>query len=334
MKSKNPLISDDSIHAILQIASAFRESKILLTACEFNLFSIIENDQKTAKEIAIEAGTNEKATERLLNALVSMNLLVKNGMEYSNTKGTRRFLVDTRPEYIGNMMFFTNQWDKWNELSNSLKTGKAVKYECISQKDEQWTKSYVDSIYWRALMEAPDIVSSINLSHVDSMLDLACGSGIYSIEFKKAKPSLKVSAMDFPNVIKEAGKHIEREGLKGEIELLSGDMYKDTIPGKYDMVFLSHVLGEYPFWQNVQLMHKIYDILNPGGQIVIQETIIDDSKTSPESATISSISFLVNTPEGDVFTETDLWMMLKEGWFEFVSRRNTPFDSSIIIGKK
>ncbi len=334
MKKTNPLVSDDSIQAILQIASAFHQSKILLSACEFNFFSIIENEQKSAREIAIEAGTNERATERILNALTAMNLLVKNGANYSNTKGTRRFLVDTRPEYIGNMMFLTHQWEKWGDLSNAVKTGNAIAYQNINEKDDEWTKSYVDSIYWRALMKAPDVVSSINLHDINSILDLGCGSGIYSIELKKSKPSMKVSAIDYPNIINEASKHIDREGLSGQIELLSGDVYSDPIPGKYDAIFISHMLSNYAFWDNVALMHKLFDILNPGGKIIIQETIIDDLKISPEFATIDSVNLMVNTQSGDVFTETDLWMMLKEGWFEFISRRDTPFDSSIVIGKK
>lgn len=334
MKKNNPLISDDSIQAILQIASAFQQSKILLTACELNFFTIIGNEQKSAKEVAIEAGTNEKATEKILNALTSMNLLEKKDSEFSNTKGTRRFLVETRPEYIGDMMFLTHQWEKWGDLTEAVKTGQAIRYQSIREKSEDWIKSYVDSAFWRALMKAPDIVRLINLSEIDSILDLGCGSGIYTIEFKKAKPSMKVAGMDYPNVLKEAVKHIDREGLSGQIELIPGDIHNDHIPGKYDAIFISSVLVYYSFWENVNLMHKLYDLLNPGGKIIIQETIIDDNKINPEFATVSSVNLLVNTRTGDIFTETDLWMMLKEGWFEYVNRIDTPFETSIVIGKK
>ena len=74
MKKYNTLVSDDSVNAILQIASAFEQSKCLLSACELDFFTIIGNDQKTVKEIAISAGTEERATEKLLNALCGMQL--------------------------------------------------------------------------------------------------------------------------------------------------------------------------------------------------------------------------------------------------------------------
>ncbi len=334
MKKNNPLYSVDSIQEILQLSSVFEQSKILLSACELNFFSIIENNHKTAKEIAVEAGTNEKATERILNALTAMNLLTKDGSTYSNTKGTRRFLVDSRPEYIGDMHFLNNQWEKWGDLTNAIRTGNAISYQDIKDKDAEWVKSYVDSIYWRGSLKAPDIISELNLHDVDSILDLGCGSALYAIELKKAKPSLKVSALDFPNVLKVATNHIDREGFLGQIELIPCDMYNDPIPGKYDAVFISNVLKYFSFWENVNFMHKLYEILNPGGKIFIQETLVSDDKTTPPSAAIDSVALLVNTQSGDVFTESDLWMILKEGWFNYESMKTTPFGSSLIIGRK
>ncbi len=334
MKKYNSLVSDDSVNAILQIASAFEQSKCLLTACELDFFTIIGNDQKTVKEIAISAGTEEKATEKLLNALCSMQLLVKNVNKYSNTKGTRRFLVKSRPEYIGNMMFLTHQWEKWGHLTEAVRTGKAVEFQEINDKSREWVESYVDSIYWRAVMKAPDIVSKINLNGVDSLLDLGCGSAIYAMEFKKAKPTMKVTAFDFPPVILEAIKHINREGFEKDIILMSGDFNKDSFGNKYDAIFISKVMLYSSFWENVGLMRKVYDALNPKGKIIIQETIMNDNKIEPESATLDSLNLLVNTESGDVFSESDIWMILKEGWFTNIKRIDTEFGTSIITAER
>lgn len=334
MRKANALVSDDSVNAILQIASAFQQSRCLLSACELDFFSIIGNEQKTAKEIAISAGTHEKSTEKLLNALCAMHILIKSENKYSNTKGTRRFLVKSRPEYIGNMMFLTHQWEKWEHLTDAIRTGQAVSYQDISDKPREWVETYVDSIYWRAVMKAPEVVSMINLHDINSMLDLGCGSGIYAIEFKKAKPTMSVTALDYPTVMYEALKHITREGMERDIEIMSGDFTKDEIKGKYDAIFVSKVLLYYSFWDNVALLNKIFNALNHKGKIIIHDTIIHDNKIEPESATIDSLNLLVNTESGDVFTESDIWMMLKESWFTHQKTIATPFNTSIIIAQK
>jgi 2-polyprenyl-3-methyl-5-hydroxy-6-metoxy-1,4-benzoquinol methylase len=334
MKKSNPLVSDDSVNTIFQIASAFQQSKCLLTACELEVFSIIGNDQKSSKEVAIESGVDEKAMDKLLNALCGMQLLNKNGYKFQNTKGTRRFLVKDRPEYIGNMMFLNNQWNKWEYLGDAIKNGSAVSYKEIWDKTPAWIESYVDSIHWRAKLQAPDIVQMINLSECQSLLDLGCGSGVYAMEFKKANPNMKVSAFDYPEVTKFAKDHLDRDGFANNIELLSGDFAKDSFGKNYDVIFISNVLLYSSIWDNVDLMRKCYDSLRPNGRVIIQESIISDSRTEPESATILSLSMLVNTKSGDVFTESDLWMILREGWFGNIQRVDTPFDSVLITGHK
>lgn len=334
MKKINPLVSDDSVTTILQIASAFEQSKIFLTACELDIFTILGNDEKNATEIAIEAKTDEKATDKLLNALVSMNLLCKSGLKFSNTKGTRRFLVKNRPEYIGNMMYLSHLWNKWEDLTESVKTGKAITFKDISEKPDEWVESYIDSMHWSAALKAPDIVRLINLTEANSVLDLGCGSGVYTIEFLKAKPSLKVTALDFENVIPFTKKHTDRENLTDKVNFISGDAFKTDIGSGYDIVFISSFLIYYSLWENIDLLHKIYKSLNPKGCVVIQETLISDNRVEPESATILSLNMLVNTKSGDVFTETDLWMILREGWLTNIRKIDTQFDSSLMIGYK
>ena len=334
MRKAHALISDDSANTIQQIASAFQQSRCLLSACELDIFTIIGNDQKTAKEIAISAGTHEKSTEKLLNALCAIHLLNKTENKYSNTKGTRRYLVKTRPEYIGNMMFLTHQWEKWDHLTEAIRTGKAVSYQDISDKPREWVATYVESSYWRALQKAPDVVKAINLQDINSILDLGCGSGVYSIEFKKAKPSMSVTAYDLPTILYETLKVITRAGMERDIEIVSGDFTRDEIPGKYDAIFISKVLLYYSFWENVALLNKLFNLLNHKGTLIIHDTVINDNKTAPESATIDALHLLVNTESGDVFTESDLWMMLKESWFTHQKTIATPFDTSIIIAQK
>ncbi len=334
MRKTNPLVSDDSVTTIIQIASAFEQSKILLSACELDIFSILGNDEKSAIEIAIEAKTDEKATTKLLNALVSMNLLSKSGQKYSNTKGTRKFLVKNRPEYIGNMMYLTHQWNKWNDLSEAVRNGKAVTYKDISEKSNEWVQSYIESMHWRAVLQAPDVIKLINLNEVNSVLDLGCGSGVYAMQFLREKPSLKVTALDFENVIPFTKHHTDRENMTSKINIIGGDAFKTDFGKGYDLVFISSMLTYYSLWENIDLLHKIYNSLNPKGCLVIQENLINDNRVEPETSTILSLNMLVNTKSGDVFTETDLWMILREGWFTNVKRIDTVFDTSLMIGYK
>ena len=145
---------------------------------------------------------------------------------------------------------------------------------------------------------------------------------------------MSVTAYDLPTILYETLKVITRAGMERDIEIVSGDFTRDEIPGKYDAIFISKVLLYYSFWENVALLNKLFNLLNHKGTLIIHDTVINDNKTAPESATIDALHLLVNTESGDVFTESDLWMMLKESWFTHQKTIATPFDTSIIIAQK
>lgn len=70
----NELKSADDIR---ELANAFRESRILLSAIELNIFSVIDKHLIPTEEISNKINTDLRATDRLLNALCAMGLLKK-----------------------------------------------------------------------------------------------------------------------------------------------------------------------------------------------------------------------------------------------------------------
>lgn len=334
MKKLNPLVSDGSVSAILEIANAFKKSKTLLSACELDIFSTLGDEPKTSKEVSYDLGLSEKAVDRLMNALCCMQLLEKTGNKFTNTKGTRRFLVRGSQEYLGSMMHLTHMWETWGTLTEVIRTGESIRNAPINEKDDKWVKSFVKSMHRRSLMQAPDIVKMIDLSNVNKMLDLGCGSGLYSMEFVKEKPSIQAYAFDYPKVIEFADEHLKEAGLGNSVITMSGDVHKDDFGSGYDLVFVSFLLHYYSLWDNVKLLQKVYDSLNRGGTLVIQEHVIDDDRTQPEEAVVLSLHMLINTLGGDSFTETDLWIMLKEAWFKDFKNIKTMFGTNLIIAHK
>ncbi len=332
MKKTNPLVSDDSVLSILEISFAYQKSKILLTACELDIFSVLGNEEKTSKEIAYEIDVDERAIDRLMNALCALNLLVKRTNFFSNTKGTFRFLVKGQPEFIGNMMHKSNLWGTWGTLTEVIKKGSPMTYCGVGDKSEEWVQSYIESLHWRASLQAPDIVEMLKLSNVKKLLDLGGASGIYAMEFVNANPNIYAYVFDEPKIIDYTKKQLERTGYADKIGTISGEMLKDDYGSGYDLVFISHMLSEFSIWDNIDILKKVRSSMNKGGQVVIQDYLLGDDRISPERSIIYSLNMLVNTLGGDTYTETDIWIMLREAGFSKIDRINTDFDSDLMIG--
>ncbi len=330
----NPLVSDDSVQAILGIAKAYQKSKVLLTALELDIFTALGDTEKTCEELASEINAQPEALERLLNALCALNLLVKHINTYQNTKGTARFLVRGKEEYLGSLNHIANLWETWGDLTDVVKTGQAQNYKALEDKSDEWIKDFVESLHSQSAMKAPDIVSLLDLKGVKRVLDIGCGSAIYCVAFVKAKPDLKAVAFDHPNIIRETQKYIEYENLNSRIEAVGGDALTDDFGEGFDLIFVSDLISQYSLFENIGIFQRVHAALNPGGRLVVQDYIIDDDKLGPLKAVMQSINMMVNTPKGNIYTQTDLWIMMKEAGFPEVKRIATPFVTDLMVATK
>ena len=334
MISSNTLFKDDiSAGTLMDLISNFQQSRIVLTACELDLFNALGNDSKTASQVSSDIQTNENATERLLDALVALNLIEKNGNLYSNNDVSLQYLVKGSANYFSNILHLNHLWNNWSKLTEVVKTGEPVA-RGGEKGDFSFLEDFVSAMHFRAKHQSVEITDLIDFSRTLKVLDLGGCSGTYSMEFSRAKPLLKCTIFDNPQVIPITKKYLENAGFSYKIDTLSGDFFKDDLGTNYDLIFVSNIIHSYSLWANVELLGRCYNALNKGGEIVIHEFILNDDKTSPTYHSIFNLNMLINTKDGQSYTETDILFMLKESWFTFEKRKNTSFGTGLIFARK
>ena len=60
----------------------------------------------------------------------------------------------------------------------------------------------------------------------------------------KRFPALRATILDLTGTLKFTHRYVREAGMEDRIRLLRGDYRKDTIPGTYDIVFLSNINDE------------------------------------------------------------------------------------------
>lgn len=320
---------------IMKIVSGFQASRVLLSAVELDIFTILSEKQKTAKEISAQTGYQEEGLERIMNVLVSMGFLGKKGDIFSNTESSEKFLVKSSPDFLGGIMHSNNKWNSWSALSHVVKNGKDdINYSLENKKDEVWLENFIRAMHERAKNTADDDIKTIDLTNTKSVLDIGGGSGVFSMAFKKVIPDATISVFDLSSVIPISKKFIAKEGFEGKINTIHGNYMKDNFQGKYDLIFLSAIVHINSYSENLMLIKKCSESLNSGGQIVIRDFITNEDKTAPLHAAMFGINMLVGTKSGNVFSEKEVI-----GWFEnaginFTERNLTISGVDQIIGRK
>ena len=300
---------------IREIAVAFQKSRIVLTAYELDIFTFIDKKSHNSETISKDLNLDKDALERLLNALVALKLLKKDGKNYSNSKDSLMFLSKNSPAYLAGLMHTNHLWNTWSHLTNVIKTGKAAHDVEVNERGEEWLEAFINAMHDRGKKQAPAQIAKIDLQTVDSMLDVGGGSGCFCMAFLNRKPELKTTVFDLPNVIPISKKIIAQEGFNGKIEHHVGDYTTDELPKGFDLVFLSAIIHSNSFETNQELVKKCYNSLNPNGKIVIQDWIMNDAKTQPIQGAIFAINMLVGVEGGNCYSENEVKTWLSNAGF-------------------
>ncbi len=319
---------------IKEAALAFQKSRIILTAYELDIFTYIGENSQNSETISKALNINKNATERLLNALVALKLLHKQDVNYSNTKDSLQFLSKNSSAYLAGLLHSNHMWNTWSNLSNVVKTGNASDIRGINERGEEWLEAFINAMHDRGKKQAPVQISKIDLQNVKSILDIGGGSGCYCMAFINSKPELKATIFDLPNVVPISKKIIEKEGYYGKIDHYIWDYTKDELPKGFDLAFLSAVIHSNPFETNQELVKKCYNSLNNNGKIVIQDWIMNDTKTEPVQGAIFSINMLVGVDGGDCYSENEVRMWLKNAGFSDVTKVELEAGLAQVIGIK
>jgi 2-polyprenyl-3-methyl-5-hydroxy-6-metoxy-1,4-benzoquinol methylase len=328
--TKGELTPDD----VMQIAIGFQRSRILLTAYELGLFSALADEEKTSADVADELGTDARATDRLMNALCVMGLLEKNEDLFSNTPSAAELLAEGKPGYMAGLMHTVHLWDTWSTLTDAVRAGGSVAMGPVNERGDKWLDAFISAMHYRGTRQAEEVVSQLDLDGVTRVLDVGGGSGAFAMAFARAREGLRATVFDLPSVIPLTVKYLEAEGYSDRVDTAVGDYHADDFGDGYDVVFLSAIIHSNSFDENRGLIKKAADALNPGGQVVVSDFIVDEDRTGPPRAAVFALNMLVATEAGDTYTESEVRDMMGQAGLTDITRKDVDFASSMMIGRK
>lgn len=314
--------------------NAFRSSRVLLTAVELDVFSTLADGADTSAQVAAQIGTDPRATDRLMNVLVGMGLLEKEGDFFSLATVAHRHLVRGAEAYLDNLAHLGNLWQPWSGLTSTVRRGTREEGGGVQMQDSAWLESFIAAMHHRGLPQAPPDCNLIDLHDAAAILDVGGGSGVYSMAMLKVKKDLHATVFDLPEVIPISQRYIDASGFSDRMNTRAGDYLEDDLGIGYDVVFLSAIIHSNSPAQNTLLMQKCADALNSGGQVVVQDFIMEEDRVRPEAAAMFALNMLVATDAGDTYTAAEVESWMRSAGLTDVLIRDAPSGTTQIVGWK
>jgi hypothetical protein len=298
--------------SILQTAFGFWNSKVLLTAVEFGLFTKLGDRRLTGAELGAELKLHPRAISDFFDALVAMRFLDREAegpqAKYFNTPEGSMYLDQASPRYIGGILVMLNArlFKFWDDLPEALRTGRPQNEIKHGQKG-MFEELYSDLPRLEQFMGAMTGLSRINFeafankfdfSRFQTLCDVGGATGLLSIEVAKKHSHLKCTSFDLPAVEPIAKKHIAAAGLEHRIATASGDFFKDPLP-KADVITMGMILHDWNLERKMHLIRSAYNALSAGGALVAIEALIDDARRENVQGLLMSLNMLIEF--GDAF---------------------------------
>lgn len=301
------------------------ETKILLTAVTLDVFSTLDSTPQTAGEIAHQIDAHEPTLCLLLNALVAMKLLTKEGDRYGNSSVAAKHLVKRSPQYIGHLLLLHDaEWNKWGKLEETVRTGRRAVDRHVFETDPELASNVLAVLDRIGRQSGPELARRLKLNGAVHLLDLGGGVGTNAIACCEVYPDLTATVFDLPTTLRLTEKVVQERGLASRIALLPGDFNRDPLGGPYDVVLMSDVLHYQTDEANEALVKKVFAHLAPQGRLIIKDRFLDEAGTGPAWTTAFAVHILVNTQAGSCYRCSDAvrWMT-KAGFADITELERT-----------
>lgn len=298
--------------SILQTAFAFWESKVLLTAVQLGVFTVLADRKITGEQLGAELGLHPRAIRDFFDALVAMGFLDRDGdgssARYFNTPASALYLDRGSPRYVGGWLVMLNDrlFKFWHDLPEALRTGHPQNETKHGMKG-LFEELYEDLPKLEQFMGAMTGLSRINFealadkldfSKYQTLCDVGGATGLLSIEIARKYPHLQCTSFDLPAVEPIAKRHIAQSGLSHRIGTASGDFFKDPLP-KADVITMGMILHDWNLEKKMHLIRSAYQALPPGGALIAVEALIDDARRENVFGLLMSLNMLIEF--GDAF---------------------------------
>lgn len=307
----------DDWNVLFKIMNSYVYHQALVTACDFNLFGILENEPGlSAASIQNRLGLQAYPTRVLLLSCTNTGLIWRDTetLKYYNSSVASKFLVDNNECSMLPFIRFNDQIQRRTLLhfTESLKENSncglrefpgdgQTLYDRIANNYPELEEIFQDALGAYTYFLSKPLWDLDDFSKVRLLLDIGGGDGTNAINLCKRYPNLKVIIGDTETVCEKAKINVSKHNLVDRITTYPLDAFKQDWPRGADAILMSHFVEIFSEEKIMCLYRKSYEVLPSGGRFIIWAATTDEFETGALQSAKSSMYFL-NTASGEGMT--------------------------------
>ena len=325
---------------IMQMAWGYVPPLVLEAAIRHHVFDVLDSGPKDIWEVQKATGASARGLTAIMDALVGLNFLSKDEQNrFALTPESSTFLVSTKPTFFGGMIKHCSEQliPRWLNLNEVVATGKPVTPVNEEKSGGEFFHEFVLDIFPMSYGAAQALAAQMNYGSSGDpvrVLDLAAGSGVWGIAQAQSSPRVRVTAVDWPEVIDVTKKTAAKFGLSDRFSFIEGDLLDVSFGSGHNVATLGHILHSEGETRSRKLLAKTFAALASGGTIAVQEFLVNKERTGPVNGLFFAVNMIVNTQEGNTWSFEEIGAWLEEAGFTNPRLLDAPGPSPLILATK
>jgi demethylspheroidene O-methyltransferase len=334
-------IANRRARQVFDLVAGFVYSQILLACVRLKVLEHLRDQPLDAVTLAGKIGLDRDATERLLDAAISLQLVERRSL--------RKFgLGPLGAPIVGNIaiqsmiehhaMVYRDLHDPVALLRGErVETGLAA-YWPYAAEASPGTLSDERVAAYTALMSASqplvteEILDAYAFFGHRRLLDVGGGDGTFLTAVGKRYPHLELVLFDLPAVAERGRIRFSEAGLGSRASVVGGDFLSDPLPTGIDVISFVRVIHDHDDERVKRILASARQAITPAGVIIVAEPMAE----TPGAETIGDAYFgfyLLAMGRGRARTPTRLAELLIEAGFSAPKLIPTqiPLQTSVMI---
>jgi SAM-dependent methyltransferase len=267
---------------VLQILNGAYFAGTIACLAELGVPDLVEHGPKSPHELATQLQIQPDALYRLMRAAASIGVLTEgNDGRFSETPLSAVLRSNAKPSLRGMAILTGREWHGmgWAHLADCVRTGRQA-FDLVHgtsifeffEKNEQEARIFDSAMTALSTIQGPAVVSAYPFAGINSIVDIAGGTGLLLAMILEAHPKMRGTLYDLPHVIEHA-KNGPLQRMLDRCTFASGDMF-NAVPQGADAYIMKHIIHDWPDDKCVALLQECRRAVNRGGKLLVIDNVI------------------------------------------------------------
>jgi hypothetical protein len=255
----------------------------------------------TAEDVAMRAGSEPRATFRLMRAAASLGVLSYEGGRRFGLTGMGQLLRDGVPGSLRAVTLVQAghaHWQSWDLFPDSVRQGVSQAKRALGAdifdyyarpENAEEAALFAASMANLSALTVQGAVGRLDVAGVSTVVDVGGADGQFVLELMAAHPGLRGQLLDLPHAVGRAREEAGRRGLSDRFSAEAGDFF-DAVPGA-DLYLLKMVLHDWDDDRATTILRNCRSSGGDSGRALVVETVVAQTG-QPDPAALSDMTML------------------------------------------